>query len=24
VRIRVTPRKWRVFDFVKRYPRSLS
>jgi len=24
VRIRVTPRSWRVFDFVKRYPKSLS
>lgn len=23
VRIRVTPRSWRVFDFVKRYPKSL-
>jgi PPOX class probable F420-dependent enzyme len=24
VRIRVTPRSFRVFDFVKRYPKSLS
>ena len=24
VRIRVRPRHWRVFDFVKRYPKSLS
>lgn len=24
VRIRVTPRSWRIFDFVKRYPKSLS
>ncbi len=24
VRIRVKPRSWRVFDFVKRYPKSLS
>jgi PPOX class probable F420-dependent enzyme len=24
VRIRVRPRSWRVFDFVKRYPKSLS
>lgn len=24
VRIRVTPRSWRVFDFVRRYPKSLS
>jgi len=24
VRIRVTPTGWRVFDFVKRYPKSLS
>lgn len=24
VRIRITPRSWRVFDFVKRYPKSLS
>jgi PPOX class probable F420-dependent enzyme len=24
VRIRVTPRSWRVFDFIKRYPKSLS
>lgn len=24
VRIRVTVRSWRVFDFVRRYPRSLS
>jgi hypothetical protein len=24
VRIRVQPRSWRVFDFVKRYPKSLS
>jgi PPOX class probable F420-dependent enzyme len=24
VRIRIAPRTWRVFDFVKRYPKSLS
>jgi PPOX class probable F420-dependent enzyme len=24
VRIRVTPQSWRVFDFVQRYPKSLS
>ena len=24
VRIRISPRTWRVFDFVKRYPKSLS
>lgn len=24
VRIRIKPRSWRVFDFVKRYPKSLS
>ena len=24
VRIRITPRSWRVFDFVRRYPKSLS
>lgn len=23
VRIRVTPRSWRIFDFVKRYPQSV-
>jgi len=24
VRIRIKPRSWRVFDFVRRYPKSLS
>jgi PPOX class probable F420-dependent enzyme len=24
MRVRVKPRSWRVFDFVKRYPKSLS